>query len=250
MKEEADIKKELYKKPSHIFVIPVLIIRGILWFPALFLVHFFLRMEVKGKENLKDIPNGRVLFAANHSSEIDPYAFQYSLSFPSKFVPLYFVSLTTKYYPVAKFGLRSFIYGGLFFRLMGAYPVYKGLHDYESAFVNHIKILEKNHSVLIFPEGGMQKGQIGEARPGFIYLAKRTKATIVPVRILGTSNLNLKSIFSFQRKITIIFGKPISHTELLGEKEELSENELVKHAQTVMAIIKNLKNFKRCLINF
>ena len=236
MKEE----KELYKNPMFIFEIPVLIIRGILWFPALFLVHFFLRMEVKGKENLRDIPNGRVLFAANHSSEIDPYAFQYSLSFPSKFVPLYFVSLTAKHYPVSKFGFRSFIYGGLFFQLMGAYPVYKGLRDYETAFVNHIRILEKNHSVLILPEGGMQKGQIGEARPGFIYLAKRTKAIIVPVRIAGTSNLNLKSIFSFQRKITIIFGKPISHTELRGEMEELSEYELKMYAQEIMKNVRNL----------
>lgn len=228
-------------KRSHIFVFPIFLIRAILWIPAVILLHYFLRMEVRGKGNLSSVPNGRVIFAANHCSELDPYAFQYALSFPSKFIPLYFVSLTKKYYSFKKFGIRSVYYGGLFFRLMGAYPVYKGLNNYEKAFTHHISILEKNHPVLIFPEGGMKKrAEIGEAKPGFIYLAKKTNAIIVPVKIEGTHDLDFKMVFSRQRKMKITFGKPMHHSELPGNCNQIIEEELFFGAQKIMQLIKQL----------
>lgn len=227
-------------EPLHIFVISVFIIRGILWFPALFLVHFLLRMEVKGKENLKDIPNGRVIFAANHCSEIDPFAFQYALSFPSKFLPLYFVSLTKNYYTFERFGFRSFFYGGLFFRLMGAYPVYKGLNDYEASFCNHIRILEKNHSVLMFPEGRKRDGKVVEARSGIILLAKRTKSIIVPVKISGNEEMNYKTTFQRKRKLKIIFGKPIDHTLFTIDDSLDPKQQYKAYAKQIMDNIESL----------
>lgn len=231
-------KNTILESSEHIYKFPVLIIRGILWFPALVLVRFLLKMEVKGKEYLENIPNGRVIFAANHCSEIDPYAFQYALTFPSKFVPLYFVSLTKKYYSFDKFGFRSFLYGGLFFRLMGAYPVYKGLHNFEKAFQHHIKILEMNHSILMFPEGRKHDAVIGEAKPGIIYLAKRTNSIIVPVKIEGTAKLDFLTILLRRRKITITFCKPIEQSVFIGKENTLSLDELKKYANDIMNEIK------------
>jgi len=229
------------QKPLHIFVFSVLVIRFILWFPAQFLLRFLLRMEVVGRKNIENVSNGRVIFVANHSNEMDPYAFQYALPFFSKFVPLYFVSLPSKYYPSTQYGLRSLLYGGLFFRLMGAYPVYKGLNDFGKALMNHFAILEKNHPVLIFPEGAMNKdGDIGPARPGFIYLAKKTHATIVPVRIEGTAGLSPKAVFSRKRKIKITFGEPIGCEELKGGSEMLAEEEMWHLADDVMKKVKVL----------
>jgi len=233
-------KKTQYPRSKHIFYLPVLIIRGVLWFPALIIVHFFLKMEVKGKDNLKNIPNGRVIFAANHSSEIDPYAFQYSLSFPSRFVPLYFVSLTKKYYSFSKFGLRSFIYGGILFRLMGAYPVYKGLNNFEKAFIHHINILKNNNSLLLFPEGRKNSNGIGSARPGIIFLSRHTHASVVPVKISGTNKLDLKTIFLRKRKITITYGKPISYLNFCPEKTDLTTEDMTHLAEQVLQKIKEL----------
>ncbi len=224
----------------HINVLSIFLIRAVLWIPAKIFVFGFLRMSVYGKENLKELKTGRVLFAANHVSEIDPFAFQYTLSFFCKFVPLYFVSLSKKYYSFSKYKFRSFIYGGLFFRLMGAYPVYKGLHDFEKAFVNHIKILQKNHSILIFPEGKMIRDGIGKAKPGIIFLAKRTNAKIVPIKIEGVEGLTFLDIIFMRKKITIKFGSPVESDVFTGKNEKLTTEEMTKWSEFIMHKVRSL----------
>ncbi len=228
LKEKEDIG------PRHIFVFPIYVIRIIVYPFAWLLLYFFLRMEVSGKENLQSIDDGRVIFAANHNSELDPFAFQYSLSFFSKFVPLYFVSLTKKYYPYEKYGIRSYFYGGLFFRLMGAYPVYKGLNNFECAFQHHINILEKSHTVLIFPEGVKGNGTIGRAKPGVIYLAKRTNSLIVPVKIEGTAKLTIWEILLRKRKLKISFGKQITPDSFPVSTKKFTVDELQNSADLLM----------------
>ncbi len=232
-------KKET--KIYHINIVSIFIIRFILWFPALLFVHFLLRMKVEGKKNLGKTKSGKVIFAANHSSEIDPYAFQYTLSFFSRFVPLYFVSLSKKYYPYKKFKIRSYIYGGLFFRLMGAYPVYKGLHDFKKAFCNHIEILNRGHSILMFPEGKMVTTGEGDPKPGIIFLAKETNAEIVPVKIEGTSNLKFTDIIFMRKRIIIKFGNPIDSDVFTGaDTNTLSLGEMKMWAEFIMKKIVDL----------
>jgi 1-acyl-sn-glycerol-3-phosphate acyltransferase len=221
-----------------IYKYAVLFIRAILWIPALILTCFFLRLEVKGKENLKIVTTGRVIFAANHCSDLDPFVFQYALSFPSRFLPLYFVSLTKEHYTFRRFSFRSFFYGGILFKLMGAYPVYKGLNDYEKAFRNHIKILEMNHSLLMFPEGKKQDvqrqdGKIGNAKRGIILLAKKTQSIIIPVKIKGTSAVDCKSIFLRKRKVEVIFGKPINYNSFIIDDMSPHEQQYKEYAQKV-----------------
>ncbi len=229
-------------KNYRIHVVSIFIIRAILWLPAQILLYFLLNMKVFGKENIENLRSGRVIFAANHFGELDPFAFQYTLSFFSKFVPLYFVSLQKNFYTFNKYKLRSFIYGGLFFRMMGAYPVYKGVGDFEKSLKHHIEILLKNHSVLMFPEGSIRKKKDVEikAKPGIIYLAKRTNSVIVPVSIKGTGELTLKKIFLRKANVSITFGMPIYPDEFTGCAEKLTRDEMVSLSKQVMSKIESL----------
>ena len=224
----------------HIFVFTIYIVRLLMWLPVTFLVKFLIRMDVEGRDNLKDIPNGRVIFAGNHYSEVDPQAFQYALRFPSKFLPIYFVSLPKDYYTFKEYGLRSFFYGGIFFRLMGAYPVYKGLKDFDKAFYYHKRILDKNLSILIFPEGRRRRGKEPKAKPGVVYLAKKTDALVVPVKFEGVDNLTTSKILLRKSRVKITFGKPIHSGTFVGKNKDLTLDEMKYWSGEIMKIVDSL----------
>ncbi len=230
----------LNDKSAHIYVLSIYVVRIILWIPALVLCKFFLRMEVRGKDNLKKISGSSVIFAANHVCDIDSFAFQYIFSFFSKFIPLYFVSLPKSYYSFKKYGIRSFFYGGLFFKLMGAYPVCKGVNNFEKALRVHIKILENRHSLLMFPEGRKNGDSVGVAHPGVIFLAKKTNAVVVPVKITGISCLDVKSIIFRKEKLIVTFGSPIEYNHFKGVNKALTVTEQREWANFVMREINNL----------
>lgn len=218
----------------HIFVYTIYIVRLLMWIPIAGLIKFFLRMKVEGTENLNGLPTGRVIFAGDHYGEIDPQAFQFAFKFPSKFLPIYFVSLPKYFYTFKEYNVRSFCYGGLFFRLMGAYPVYKGLNNYEKAFTHHIKILEKNYPILIFPESRRRKGKEAQVKPGIIYLAKRTNAVVVPVKFKNTNNITFKDVLLRRRKIKIIFGRPIESSKFTSKENKINVDEMKYWATEVM----------------
>ena len=60
-------------------------------------------------------------------------------------------------------GITRYAYGGLVFKIFGAYPATVGIKDYEKMLMHHINILCRGHSVCIFPEGGLSKnGELGQ----------------------------------------------------------------------------------------
>lgn len=226
-------------KSLHIHVLSIYVLRPLL-FPLFYpFLRFFLHMEVYGLEKLEAVKGKKTIFAINHNSEVDPIVFQFSLPFFSRFIPLYFVSLSKKYYPFRDYGIRSLIYGGLLFRLMGAYPIYKRMHDFEKALYHHLQILSKGYSVCIFPEGKKSlDGTIGKAKPGYIYLASKTKTPIFPVRIEGTFRLSFKDFLSRKRRVKVFFGDVVMPDKLPDVQGSTSRKELEEKAEEVMAILK------------
>jgi 1-acyl-sn-glycerol-3-phosphate acyltransferase len=184
------------------------------------LCRVFLRKKVIGRENIKDIKPG-VIFAMNHLSEWDPFAFADTFSLFSKMRPIYFISLESRYYRDHK-TIRSWFYGGNFFRFMGAFPVILGIKNYEQSLAFHIQMLKKGKNVLIFPEGGRSKdGKLQQAKGGVIALAKATNAPVIPVGISDVFRVTPKEFFLRKRHVTIHFGKPIYPKELFVEHEKL-----------------------------
>ena len=45
------------------------------------------------------------------------------------------------------------MYGGTFFRMMGAYQAYVGLKNYDQALRHHLEAIKDGYTVCIFPMG-------------------------------------------------------------------------------------------------
>lgn len=177
----------------------------------------FLHYKVIGRENLDGIPT-KVIFIANHASELDSIVVPASLPYFSSFLPLFFVSREKGFYSSEKFGWKGWVYGGSLFKLVGAYQAYIGQHNYEIALRNHIQLLQDNRPVCIFPEGGTTKdGHLRPGKPGVAYLAQRTDTPVVPIAIDNLFNLKFKDVLLRRRHLTVRFGKPLYPKDLFPE---------------------------------
>ncbi|MCX6738835.1 MAG: lysophospholipid acyltransferase family protein [Candidatus Parcubacteria bacterium] len=195
------------------------------------LFGFFMRFEVRGKENIKDVPTN-VIFALNHISEIDALIPSCSFGIFSKHIPIYCVALKYKFYKEKK-TFRSFFYRPWLFSFIGAYSVEKGLHDYERTLSRHIEFLKKGNDVEIFPEGKVKYSpeEIVEPRGGVVALSKVTGLPVVPVALYGHGNMSAFDFLLRRRKSVLIFGKPISAEEIFSGYENAVPEDYAKIAK-------------------
>lgn len=199
-------------KPFKFF--PILLQIPIYW-TTLLLFKIFCGLTVKGFENVQGLPPG-IIFASNHVSEWDGILIRVALPFLSKkFSPMYYVSKTKEFYTNS--GWRQILYGGFLFKLLGAYPVYSGKKDYNYSLQHYLEILRLKRNVCIFPEGiRTHDGTLGEAHGGVAFLSHTTGAPVVPVGINGLFGMTPRNFFLRRHHAQIIFGKPISSTDLFS----------------------------------
>jgi len=215
-------------------------LQRLVWLPTRLVFKFFCNLEIKGFENIKTEKN--VIFAANHTSEMDPILVATPLPFFSKHLPLFYTCREKDFYKNKK-GLKKIIYGGNFFKAWGGHRVYVGIKDYEKALVHHIEILNDGGSVCIFPEGKKNiDNQPLKAKGGVAFLAHKTQLPIVPVYINGAQLTSFRDFFLRKKMVKITFGEPIYPKEIFGEKVVLndSQNDYETAASFVMDKIKRL----------
>ena len=228
-----------------IYALPTILQRFI-WPGTRAVLSFFSCFSIIGARQLENLPKGLV-FAPNHSSELDPILVPAALPFFSRHLGMFYTSREKKYY--INSGWRQLLYGGWFFKIWGAYPVQTGVQNYEVSLKHHIKLLENLKSVCIFPEGKTtQTGKIGEAKGGVGYLTWRTGKPIIPVTIVGTYKMGLKDFFLRKRNITIIFGSPVYWKDIFpGNKKpeiSLTHDDCRVAAQKIMNTVSDtLKSF-------
>lgn len=215
----------------HIYHITGNIIQRAAWLPLRVFFSFFLKMEFRGLEHVKNLRTNAI-FAANHANEFDPLIIVSCLPFFSRHLPLVFVSRERDFYE--KLGLRGRIYGGFFFKLMAALQVYSGLHDYRKALKHHIDALERGKSVCIFPMGKKHLDEdIHQAKGGVSYLAAVSDLPIVPVHITGIEYMKGGELWKRKRKLQVTFGKPRYFKDLMEtgstnpEKDECEQTAVI-----------------------
>lgn len=183
----------------------------------LFLKIFF-RYKIVGKEN---IPlDGKLLMCSNHTSNADPL----------------FLGLTQKrqVWFMAKQELFKNKFLGFIVRSLGAFPVARS--GGASAIKKGIEILNKDGVVGIFIEGTRSKtGELLKPKPGVTMLAYETKATVVPMAIVG-KHTRVK-MFS---KTIIKIGKPIKFEDL--EMEDSTGLSMRNASRKIMEEIKVLRD--------
>lgn len=167
--------------------------------------YFFFRFKVVGVENLpKDTA---VVFATNHTSKLDPFILCAALPIGSRHIPVYFVSREKKFYTSGL--IERIFYGGWFFKLLGSYPAYSGLKDYELSLREHVALLNSGSSVCIYPEGGLSRnGHKAKSRGGVGFLASKTSTPVIPVFIDGVEDFTGKDFLFRRRRVVVTFGEP------------------------------------------
>ena len=167
----------------------MIIKRAIFFLTRLFFKIFF-KAEVRGIENIPS--NEPLIIASNHISNYDPPAI------------LSFASLKRdEIYVVAKEELFKNKIFGYFLKQMGAIPIDRK-NPQISSIKKSIEILRNKKTLLIFPEGTRRKEKDINPKDGISFIAYKTGAKIIPVKISIVKNNSKLG------KIIIVFDKPIS----------------------------------------
>lgn len=164
------------------------------------------RVRVHGLENYPKTE--RILVCANHQSFLDPIIVGVVCPRPVNYL--------------ARKTLFDFLPLAAFLRFNDTIPL-----DRESSGLAGVKEtlrrLKKDEAVVMFPEGTRSKdGELLPLMPGFYLLAKRTKATLMPLGIDGCFTAYPPGAWLPRPgKIDAVMGKPIPFEEYA----ELSEQE-------------------------
>jgi acyl-[acyl-carrier-protein]-phospholipid O-acyltransferase/long-chain-fatty-acid--[acyl-carrier-protein] ligase len=185
----------------------------------LFLFRIFLNFKVKGADNLEKAGDSFIL-AVNHVTYMDPICVFIALPFRLKYIPLFYVA-------------SDYFYKILFFyRFIGAVRARMG-RDLKLSSRSLIEKLDQGERIVIFPEGGINRGVSIKRRPrrGISYVAAKSNKLIIPLKIesnlddtvsvLGGSVIDL---LTGRHWIKMVFGKPFMIDEAIGKiPESLSE---------------------------
>src|SRR3989338_10198575 len=157
-------------------------VQALMWPLAWVLIRIFYRMEIKGRENLKNI-SGPLIIASNHKTLFDGWLIGIALPFASRFFPLRFMTEELHFRGAALEFLRKAKLLKFFYFLTGGFPSYRG-EGVEKAIEYPAKLLEKGGTGLMFPEGRLDRGDgIGAFFHGTSALAIKSGALILPASI-------------------------------------------------------------------
>jgi 1-acyl-sn-glycerol-3-phosphate acyltransferase len=159
-------------------------------------VRALFRLRSRGLEH---VPPGGCVLAANHVSNLDPWALGLPL-FPRRF--LRFMGKSELWW----FPLRLILKGG------GAFPVRRGQRDME-AIETAVELCRDGNIVVMFPEGTRRrKGLVKryEARPhtGAARIALGAGVPLIPAAIAGTDRLARLG------PIRVAYGEPLPVDDL------------------------------------
>ncbi len=168
-----------------------------------------------GREHIPK--KGPIIFAPIHLSHLDP--------------PAVAAGSTRRLRFMAKDDLFKGIFGTLITSL-GAFPVRRGETDSESIRLS-LQLLDEGEAVLIFPEGTRGDGKtLLPMNRGVAMLAKRSKAIVIPVAIIGTHVLLPKGQKKLGKGRTkVAFGKGFTYEQFLSEEggDKKAREEFTNH---------------------
>ena len=164
-------------------------------------LKIFSNYEVVGRENVP--PMGPLVIVCNHMSNIDPSIL--SCSLPRRLRFLAKKSLFSGF-PISQM-LKSY----------GAHPINRNSADI-AAIKWSTDILSRDGALVVFPEGTRNGGKLIKGKNGVSRLIQMTGATILPVGMTGTQNLDsLFRVVNPTGKITVNIGTAFSLPPIEGK---------------------------------
>ncbi|MCX6641488.1 MAG: lysophospholipid acyltransferase family protein [bacterium] len=174
----------------------------------------------------KKIPmQGRIIFAANHRSNLDP--------------PILGASLPRETYYMAKAQLFEKPILGRLVKHYNSIPVKRSGQDLEALRAT-ARVLESENGVIMFPEGTRSFTEnFLPVTAGVGFLAAQTDSPVFPVYIGGTP-VNFKRIF-IRKPIKVIVGDPLRFSELFTDPGQNKREAYLAFSQKIMDEIAALK---------
>ncbi len=170
------------------------------------------KVEVVGREN---IPQGPVLFVANHQSYFDIPVF---MVYAPKFVA-FIAKVELEKIPVLSWWMKKM--GCLFMDR-------KDLRQSLKIILEGIESLKAGRTMVIFPEGTRGKnGEMSDFKPGSLKLAVKAGVPIVPVTLKDTYKVFEANNRIRKSKITMYFHEPIDVTAL--SRDEVTSLHITVH---------------------
>ena len=175
--------------------------------------------------DVENLPvEGPVILAINHVSLWDPIVAASSLPRHVSFM--------------AKEELFAIPVLGWIFSKLGAFPVKRGQGDM-NAIRQSLALLKEGQILGLFPEGTRSKnGEVQKGLPGMVLLMERSKASVVPIKVLGTKRLLKKG----WGKITVVVGKPLTAQMLKAPEGVPNRREWI--ADRIMQAVQELPEAK------
>ena len=190
--------------------------------------NIFGKIQVLGSQNIPK--DDSVLSVSNHLSIIDPPLCASAIGKEARFL--------------AKKELFKFPIN-IFLKFYGAFPINRGKVDLKAFQWSKKQLMQKNNSLLIFPEGTRSKNYvIKKGYNGVTFLAIENDSIILPLGITGSEKCKNYLQFLFPKmKIIINIGKPFKIINLPKEKNKILYDKITKE---IMQRISNLlpENYK------
>ena len=177
----------------------------------------WVRLRVVGREHIDSTRGG--LFLVNHQSFLDPLFVAVFLGRPVSYL--------------ARDSLFRVPVIGWILRNTHVIPISR-----EAARGGSIRValerLEKGFLVGIFPEGTRTSdGKVGDFRPGFLALARRTQQPIYPVGIVGADRIMPRnSNWIRPGRVDVVIGAPLTVSERQQLHDSVDDSALCRMARS------------------
>ncbi len=178
----------------------------------------FWGLEIINKERLSSVQN--CIIAPNHIAAVDPF-------FIGAIIPV-------EIYYLAKIELFKNKIVGSILKFLNAIPVKRGMID-KAAIRFVTQVLNKGHSILIFPEGTRKSASV---KSGVGKFAIQLKKDILPIYIKNSPYF--WKCFLRKEKLKIVIGEKIT-AESFSNLDEIKEN-YRSLAEDVLKKINELSN--------
>lgn len=162
---------------------------------------------------LEKLPEGPVLFVSNHEGNFD--------------IPVLLSKIPKPFGFISKKEVKKLPIIPLYMEQMNC--VFLDRTDRRSALksiTDTVEKLKEGHSILIFPEGTRSKGEgLGEFKSGFMRIARDSGVPILPIAILGTSDImekNNNKVLPADVAVQLLDPIPADVIEQLGTKEAIN----------------------------
>ncbi|WP_404817432.1 lysophospholipid acyltransferase family protein [Streptomyces pharetrae] len=175
-------------------------------------------------------PSGPVIFAINHSHNIDGPMVMGVAPRPTHF-------LIKKEAFVGP--LDPFLTG------IGQLKVDRDTTD-RTAITRALGVLENGGVLGIFPEGTRGEGDFASLRAGLAYFAVRSGAPVVPVAVLGSSERRgrlIKALPPLRSRVDVVFGDPFRAGDGSGRRTRTALDEATERIQKQLTL--HLENARR-----